>query len=319
MFEEDTIIDLSRIGAMETRSLFMGILVMKLHEYHMSRKKKTDENLKHLTILEEAHNLLRRTNVTQTQEGANLQGKSVEMLTNSIAEMRTYGEGFVIVDQAPGLLDEAVIRNTNTKVILRLPDLEDRNIVGKSAALNDDQIEEIAKLPKGVAVVYQNDWVESVLCHFDKFEDKKPYDKKTKKSILPQDIFCANVFKDDTFKSLKEEDVDAVLSWIENSKYEPKTKRMMRKAVKGEGLSVREKQLIAYNVFEGKTVSNLLSRAVTEQDGIEKADYFIQTNTDIEDKRIVENIRQMIIQTIVSENAESGVARRYIEYLGKIR
>ena len=34
--------------------------------------------------------------------------------------------GFIIVDQAPGLLDKSVIRNTNTKIIFKLPDLEDR-------------------------------------------------------------------------------------------------------------------------------------------------------------------------------------------------
>ena len=35
--------------------------------------------------------------------------KSVEMLANAIAEMRTYGEGVIIADQAPGLLDMSVI------------------------------------------------------------------------------------------------------------------------------------------------------------------------------------------------------------------
>ena len=68
--------------------------------------------LKHITVLEEAHNLLKRTST----DSANITGKSVEMLSNSIAEMRTYGEGFIIADQAPGLLDMAVIRNTNTKI-----------------------------------------------------------------------------------------------------------------------------------------------------------------------------------------------------------
>lgn len=319
LFEEDTIIDLSRIGAMETRAFFMGILVMKLQEYHMSQKKTGDEELKHLTILEEAHNLLRRTSLTQVQESSNLQGKSVEMLTNSIAEMRTYGEGFVIVDQAPGLLDEAVIRNTNTKIVLRLPDAEDREVVGKSVALNDNQIREIAKLPRGVAVVYQNNWVESVLCHFDKFEDKKPYVKTNKQSRLPQDLFYKYIFADEGFESLCEEDVDSVLAWIENLKYARETKRIMKRAVKCDKLTQREKQLIAYNLFDGKVVARLLSGATTEQEGIEKADYFIQTNTDIEDSRIVSSIRQMIIQVIISQNHESDLARRYVEYSEKIR
>ena len=57
------------------------------------------------------------------------------MLTNAIAEMRTYGEGFIIADQAPDMLDEAVIRNTNTKIIFRLPDENDCELVGKSIAL----------------------------------------------------------------------------------------------------------------------------------------------------------------------------------------
>ena len=85
----------------------------------------------------------------QSAVGADLAGKSVEMLANAIAEMRTYGEGFIIADQAPGLLDEAVIRNTNTKIILRLPDYADRQLVGKAIGLNDDQIDELSKLKQG--------------------------------------------------------------------------------------------------------------------------------------------------------------------------
>ena len=108
---------------------------------------KMDVALQHVTVLEEAHNLLRRTADIQTQESSNLQGKSVEMIANAIAEMRTYGEGFIIADQAPGLMDESVIRNTNTKIIMRLPDESDRVLVGKAASLNDDQIVELAKLP----------------------------------------------------------------------------------------------------------------------------------------------------------------------------
>jgi hypothetical protein len=83
-------------------------------------------------------------------------------------------------------------------------------------------------------------------------------------------------------------------------------------------LTARENQLIAYNLFEGKTVAKLLSGAVTESEGIEKADYFIMTNTDIEDSLLVESIRQMIIQAIVARNNESDLAKRYVEYSGKI-
>ena len=78
--------------------------------------------------------------------------------------------------QAPGLMDMSVIRNTNTKIIMRLPDQSDRELVGKAANLNEDQIAELAKLPCGVAAVYQNEWVQPVLCKVDRFEaPEKPY------------------------------------------------------------------------------------------------------------------------------------------------
>ncbi len=100
LFDRNVIVDLSRVSSMETKSLLMGILVMKLQEYRMCSSG-MNSRLRHVTVLEEAHNLLRRTAAEQSQESANLQGKSVEMLANAIAEMRTYGEGFIIADQAP--------------------------------------------------------------------------------------------------------------------------------------------------------------------------------------------------------------------------
>ena len=162
--------DLSRVGSVETKSMIMGILVMRLQEYRMISGK-MDADLGHVTVLEEAHNLLKRTSTEQSSESSNLLGKSVEMLANAIAEVRTYGEGFIIADQAPGLLDMSVIRNTNTKIIMRLPDAQDRELVGKSANLTEDQIKELAKLPTGVAAVYQNNWLEPVLGKIEKYKN----------------------------------------------------------------------------------------------------------------------------------------------------
>ncbi|WP_410504823.1 ATP-binding protein [Ligilactobacillus salivarius] len=173
LFDENVIVDLSRIGSAETKSLIMGIIIMRLNEYRMATAKSMNTPFKHMTILEEAHNILRRTSTEQSLEGSNVAGKSVEMISNAIAEMRTYGEGFVIVDQSPSAVDISAIRNTNTKIVMRLPDEEDRRLVGKAAGLKDDQLDEITKLPKGVAVVYQNDWVEPVLCKIQKYKGEE--------------------------------------------------------------------------------------------------------------------------------------------------
>ena len=188
LFDKNVIVDLSRVGSSETKALIMGMLVLKLQEHRMAEPGRMNSRLKHLTILEEAHNLLRRTSTEQSPDSANLMGKSVEMLSNAIAEMRTYGEGFIIVDQAPGLLDMAVIRNTNTKIVMRLPDQGDRELVGRAANLNDDQITELAKLPCGVAAVYQNEWVKPVLCKIEKFNgNQHPYQFVPDDDVFGQD------------------------------------------------------------------------------------------------------------------------------------
>ena len=176
LFDKNVIVDLSRVGSVETKSLIMGLLVMKLQEYRIASCKDMNVPLEHITVLEEAHNLLKRTSTEQSAESSNMMGKSVEMLTNAIAEMRTYGEGFIIADQAPGLLDMSVIRNTNTKIIMRLPEYSDRELVGRAVGLNNEQIVELSKLSKGVAAVYQNDWLEAVLCKIKKHRgEEKAY------------------------------------------------------------------------------------------------------------------------------------------------
>ncbi|MBR2969035.1 MAG: DUF87 domain-containing protein, partial [Clostridia bacterium] len=59
LFDEKTIVDLSRVGSSETKSLIMGSLVLKLTEHRMANVKATNSALRHVTVLEEAHNLLK--------------------------------------------------------------------------------------------------------------------------------------------------------------------------------------------------------------------------------------------------------------------
>lgn len=186
LFTANVIVDISKVGSPETKALIMGMIVMRMQEYHMANSEPVDK-LQHITVLEEAHNLLKKTSTEQSSESSNIQGKSVEMIANAIAEMRTYGEGFVIADQAPGLLDESVIRNTNTKIIMSLPDFLDRELVGKAVGLSDEQVVEITRLPRGKAVVYQNNWVAPVLCAVEAFDKSKASEEKKKDSFDKKD------------------------------------------------------------------------------------------------------------------------------------
>lgn len=260
LFDSNVIVDLSRVGSSETKSLIMGILVMRLNMHRMANVEDLNTPLKHVTVLEEAHNILKRTSTEQSAEGSNLIGKSVEMLSNAIAEMRTYGEGFIIVDQSPSMLDMSAIRNTNTKIILRLPDEMDRRLVGKAAGLNDDQLEEIIKLPKGVAAVYQNDWLEPVLCSINRYnglekkyeyvnENQRKSDVKFQRTAILEYLLQARVRKANVLSDKE------LLECVDKLVLSTKLKKQLK-------LYITDKEYQGY-ILE-KTHFNILAEVVSE-------------------------------------------------------
>ena len=170
LFDEYTVIDLSRATSTETKALIMGILVTRLNEYRAATATTTNAKLKHVTVLEEAHNLLKRVS---PGSGSEIQQKSVEMLSSSIAEMRTYGEGFMIIDQSPSAVDISAIKNTNTKIVMNLPLEEDFQTIGGSFALSPEQVTEISKLGNGETIVKQSSWLEAMAVKVLRFDENR--------------------------------------------------------------------------------------------------------------------------------------------------
>lgn len=300
LFDAKVVVDLSRVGSTETRAMIMGLLVMKLQEYRISNSKPDNRTLSHITVLEEAHNILKRTSSEQTSEGANLLGKSVEMLTNSIAELRAFGEGFIIADQAPGLLDMAVIRNTNTKIIHRLPDLADRELAGKAAGLDDEQIGELAKLELGVAAVYQNDWIEPVLCKVNEFSDseKIPYEKKADSHLINSDAEARKMVQDILLRPKEFIKVDMTL--IKRSRLPAQVKTMMIQMSRGISVSEDVKAKSFYMLYPGIGLD-------LKKD--ENGEYLKNLQADIADKCGQLSASEMKVALVYIVAVSSGLSR----------
>lgn len=164
------VVDLSAMGATERRALIMGVLFMRLCETRTVQGLSEQDTLRHLMVLEEAHVLLRRTDTLQTQEQSNPRGLAVEAFANALAEMRAYGQGFVVADQSASALDDCVLRNTSTKIVMRAPFAQDREVLGGALALDDRQTRQLARLENHTALVHQSHWLEPVLCRVEKLE-----------------------------------------------------------------------------------------------------------------------------------------------------
>ena len=323
LFDKNVIIDLSRVGSAETKALIMGILVMKLQEYRSGTQKRNSD-LKHVTVLEEAHNLLKRTSIVQSSDGGNLLGKSVEMLSNSIAEMRTYGEAFIIADQAPGLLDMSVIRNTNTKIILRLPEYSDRELVGKAANLTDEQMDELAKLKTGVAAVYQNNWISPVLCQFDRYKDNdakyEKQDTKKKSNQATKEILDI-IMKSDIRKKLDDVDYEKeIINDIAISDIPDflKVKILDYLVAKNDRFKAKQVAEIAYQFFDAEALLEEVSTASDIEDWQKNLiDRLRPSVKSFDEKEITTLLALLVHEHYLTHEMYEPIYLSYMEYINK--
>lgn len=160
LFNHKTVINLSRMIGTKDKAMIMSFLVVALYEYRNSafsfdavyRAKANENKLLHLTLIEEAHNLLQKPEMDIGGSG-NPQKVSAEMFTNILSEIRSYGQGLIIVDQVPTRLIPDAIKNTNYKIIHRLTAADDAAEVAASMSLSEEQIGIIPRLRIGEAIV----------------------------------------------------------------------------------------------------------------------------------------------------------------------
>lgn len=69
----------------------------------------------------------------------------------------------MIIDQSPGAVDEAAIKNTAIKIAMRLSSKDDCEEIGAALSLNENQIRELSRLDTGVAAIYHAGWSDTLL------------------------------------------------------------------------------------------------------------------------------------------------------------
>ena len=144
----------------EEKAFVMALLLIKLYEYRQrqdleSPNGATEEErpLNHVLVVEEAHRLLSKP-VAAAEHTSTGKQKSVEFFADMLAEIRSYGQGIMVVDQIPSKLVPDVIKNTDVKIAHRLTDKEDRDVLGGAMNLTPEQSRDLGRLKPGNAVVY---------------------------------------------------------------------------------------------------------------------------------------------------------------------
>ena len=170
LIEKNVILELEEIKNGAEKSLIMGFVLINLNEaiklkYEEYKKQKKD--FKHITLIEEAHRLL-----SKHIPGDNPSKKlGVETFADMLAEVRKYGESLIIVDQIPDKLTPEVLKNTNTKIVHKLFATDDKNAIGNTMALNDEQKEFLSNLEVGRAIISNQDFAKPIQVQIKELED----------------------------------------------------------------------------------------------------------------------------------------------------
>lgn len=150
------VVELADVGDNPKEQALLAALLLQVMTEHY-KATRTSGDLAHVTVIEEAHRLLGRVvpRGGDVKEG-NAQAKAAEGFANSLAENRKYGEGLVIVEQVPEKLVEDSYKNTNLKVMHRLPAESDRTLVGATMRFSPDQERYAASLEPFTAFAYHD-------------------------------------------------------------------------------------------------------------------------------------------------------------------
>jgi hypothetical protein len=148
------ILEMSQITNTDDRAFIMGLILNRCYQYWTARRHEATGELKHLLLVEEAHNLLANVSESTNQETANPKGKAVRNFANMLAEVRGFGQGIAIAEQNPEGLVSDVMVNTNIKIAHRVVEAKNRETLGRSMLLTPQQEKSLASLGTGQMLYY---------------------------------------------------------------------------------------------------------------------------------------------------------------------
>ena len=157
LFNSPCVLELKQLVSDEEKAFVIGLLLILLYEYNEARGASPDGRIKHVTLIEEAHRLLRNASTGPGNDvHANPRGMAIQVFCNILAEIRSFGEGLIIAEQIPTKLAPDVIKNTNLKIMHRIVAEDDRRVVAAAMNMNERQCQRLATLQAGEAVVFSD-------------------------------------------------------------------------------------------------------------------------------------------------------------------
>ena len=165
LLDHPVILELKSLGPGDEQALMMALLLNAINEHHHSARGVSPE-LVHVTLVEEAHRLLARSEGIKlagdaTAQYTRAQEKAASEFAGMLAESRRYGEGVVIAERFPAKLVADAVKNSGLKIMHRLTAEDDRRYLGEIIGVDETQELFAARPRTGEALLYSDELAET--------------------------------------------------------------------------------------------------------------------------------------------------------------
>ena len=142
VLSEPVILELDQELPKPLRVFLSDLLLRWIHLYRLGQGE--TNALRHVTVLEEVHNLFPRTQVEK---------QTTNSLENVFREIRSFGEGLVTITQHPSAIPIYVLGNCNTQIYLGLQHEEDIRTARRALFLAPEDEGYLDRLAVGQGIV----------------------------------------------------------------------------------------------------------------------------------------------------------------------
>jgi len=141
----------------DEKSLLMMFILTFVYEYAKANRR-SGSPLRHVLLVEEAHNLIGRGDTGGSEFRANPKDQSIRLFVRMLAEMRALGQSILIADQLPTALAPEAVKQTNLKILMRMTAIDDREEIGNTMDLGEAELKAVTRFKSGQAFVYLEEW-----------------------------------------------------------------------------------------------------------------------------------------------------------------
>lgn len=146
LLQTPAVLELEPVSDFADKRFILCALLIHLHEHYVAHGTAETQLLQHLTLVEDAHLILRGDAAPGTRR-TETRASHLEVLTQLLSSLSREGEGIILAENTPSALAPQALDLTDLRVIHRLSRQDDADAMRRVLRADADQLRALTTLP----------------------------------------------------------------------------------------------------------------------------------------------------------------------------